>query len=132
MRRDALACERHNLLCPGEPPKVPYVTRVLENQPYPIVAVSDYIKAVPDQIARWMPGAFHSLGTDGFGRSEARAELRSYFEIDAKYVTLAALRELARSGEIAAPDVTKAAATLGLDANKLDPTAAPTRDAPPA
>ena len=125
LRRDALTCERHNLLHPGDSPRVPYITRVLADDPLPIVAVSDYIKAVPDQIARWVPGAFQSLGTDGFGRSEARAELRDYFEIDAKYIALAALNELAKIGKFDAAELPTAAETLGIDAGKPDPTDPP-------
>ncbi|MCH7592729.1 MAG: pyruvate dehydrogenase (acetyl-transferring), homodimeric type [Planctomycetes bacterium] len=121
LRKDALACERHNLLHPGDSPRVPYITRVLADDPLPIVAVSDYIKAVPDQIARWVPGAFQSLGTDGFGRSEARAELRDYFAIDAKHIALAALTELAKIGKFDVAELPTVAETLGIDAGKPDP-----------
>jgi pyruvate dehydrogenase E1 component len=72
LRRDALACESWNMLNPGEPSRVPYVTTALADAPGPVVAVSDWIKAVPDQIARWVPGTFTSLGTDGFGLSDTR------------------------------------------------------------
>ena len=96
LRKDALACERWNLRNPGAKPRIPYIRQVLGDEPLPIIATSDFMKALPDQIARWVPGGFHTLGTDGFGRSEARAELRDYFEIDARYCALAALIELAK------------------------------------
>ena len=128
LRRDALACERWNFLHPGEASRIPYIARVLEGEPYPIVATSDYMKSVPDQISRWAPSGFHSLGTDGFGRSEARAELRDYFEIDAKHVAFAALQELAKIDRFDAAKLPDAASSLGIDASKADPTAAPQRD----
>ncbi len=98
-----------------------YISQVLADEPFPVIATSDYMKAVPDQIARWMPAGFHSLGTDGFGRSEARPELRDHFEIDAKYVTLAALTELAKIGKFDREKLTEAAKSLGIRPNKLDP-----------
>jgi pyruvate dehydrogenase E1 component len=128
LRRDALACERWNLLHPEKPPRVPYLRRVLADEPYPIVATSDYMKAVPDQIARWVPGGFHPLGTDGFGRSEARAELRDYFEVDHRYVVMAALQQLAAAGRFDQAKLADAAKTLGIDAEKADPLAAPRAD----
>jgi pyruvate dehydrogenase E1 component len=100
LRRDALACEEHNLLHPDDEQRVPYVTRVLDGEPGPVVAVSDWIKAVPDQIARWVPGAFSSLGTDGYGLSDTRPATRRFFHVDAESVTLAVLSQLARAGEV--------------------------------
>ena len=125
LRRDALACERWNLLHPDQPPRTPYIRRVLSDEPWPIVATGDYIKAVPDQIARWVPSGICSLGTDGFGRSEARAELRDYFEIDAKYVTLAALQELSRIGKFDKKKLAAAVKSLDINPDKLDPLAPP-------
>src|SRR5690606_29954126 len=84
LRRDALACDRWNMLDPGEKPRVPYVTECLKDAPGVFVAASDYIKALPDSIARWIPGRFVPLGTDGFGRSETREALRDFFEVDAR------------------------------------------------
>jgi pyruvate dehydrogenase E1 component len=104
LRRDALACESWNMLNPGEPSRVPYVTSVLSDAPGPVVAVSDWIKAVPDQIARWVPGTFTSLGTDGFGFSDTRPAARRFFHVDAESVTVAVLWELARMGAVD-PDV---------------------------
>ena len=99
LRRDALAAESHNLLHPSEPARVPYVTSVLSDAPGPAVAVSDWMRAVPDQIARWVPGPYTSLGTDGFGFSDTRPAARRFFHVDAESITLAVLSELARSGE---------------------------------
>jgi len=122
LRRDALACERWNRLHPGAEPRVPWVTRQLGGAPGPVVAVSDFLKAVPDQIARFVPQGFTPLGTDGFGRSASRKELRRFFEVDAEHVALAALAELARRGEVAPPDVpARAIAELGLDPDRADP-----------
>jgi pyruvate dehydrogenase E1 component len=100
LRRDALACESFNMLNPGESIRVPYVTATLADAPGPVVAVSDWIKAVPDQIARWVPGTFTSLGTDGFGFSDTRPAARRFFHVDAESITVAVLWELARSGAV--------------------------------
>jgi pyruvate dehydrogenase E1 component len=100
LRRDAIACEEWNLLHPDAEPQVPYVTEALEDQPGPVVAVSDWIRAVPDQIARWVPAPFTSLGTDGFGFSDTRAAARRFFHVDAESITLAVLSQLARRGEV--------------------------------
>ena len=100
LRRDALDCEEHNLLNPESERRVPYVTEVLTGVPGPFVAVSDYMRAVPDQIARWVPGDWASLGTDGFGLSDTRSALRRHFHVDAASITLAVLTELAKRGEV--------------------------------
>ncbi|HUD35396.1 MAG TPA: pyruvate dehydrogenase (acetyl-transferring), homodimeric type [Streptosporangiaceae bacterium] len=109
LRRDGLACEEWNLLHPDQAPRVPYVTRALSeagDQPAehghaaPVVAVSDWIKAVPDQIARWVPAPFSSLGTDGFGFSDTRAAARRFFHVDAESITLAVLSQLVRQGDL--------------------------------
>jgi pyruvate dehydrogenase E1 component len=100
LRRDALACEEWNLLNPDAQARVPYVTEALEGQPGPVVAVSDWIRAVPDQIARWVPGPFTSLGTDGFGFSDTRPAARRFFHVDGESITLAVLSQLARRGEV--------------------------------
>ena len=86
-----------------------------------MVAASDYVKAVPDSIARWCPRKLVSLGTDGFGRSEGRKALRDFFEVDARFVTLAALSELAREGEIATKTVQQAIGDLEIDPDKPNP-----------
>jgi pyruvate dehydrogenase E1 component len=100
LRREALACESWNLLHPASEPQVPYVTSSLSGASGPVVAVSDWIKAVPDQIARWVPGTYTSLGTDGFGFSDTRPAARRFFHVDAESITLAVLWELARSGAV--------------------------------
>jgi pyruvate dehydrogenase E1 component len=100
LRRDALACEEHNLLHPDDEAQVPYLLQALGGRPGPVVAVSDWIRAVPDQIARWVPGPFTSLGTDGYGFSDTRAAARRFFHVDAESVTLAALSQLVRTGEV--------------------------------
>ncbi len=121
LRREALECERRNLLHPGDERQVPYVTRVLAGARGPVVAVSDFMKLVPDQIARWVPQGLLSLGTDGFGRSESRHELRRFFGIDAEHVALAALAELARRGEIPRPVAAAAVQELGIDPESANP-----------
>jgi pyruvate dehydrogenase E1 component len=102
LRRDALACESHNLLHPGTETRVPYVTSALSDSPGPVVAVSDWIRAVPDQISRWVPSTspYTSLGTDGWGFSDTRPAARRFFNVDAESITVAVLSQLARSGEI--------------------------------
>jgi len=99
LRRDALACEEHSLLHPDSPPRLPWVTTALEGTAGPVLAVSDFMRAVPDQISRWVPGDYSSLGTDGFGRSDTRAALRRHFHTDAGSITLGVLHELVRRGE---------------------------------
>ncbi|MFL6196110.1 MAG: transketolase-like TK C-terminal-containing protein, partial [Thermoanaerobaculia bacterium] len=121
LRRDALEADRWNLLHPDQEPRKPYVVQALEGDDHPIVAVSDYMKLVPDQISRWLPGRFYALGTDGFGRSETREALRRFFEVDAECVALAALHQLALRGKIDRQVVRRAIDELGIDAEKLDP-----------
>jgi pyruvate dehydrogenase E1 component len=100
LRRDAMACEEHNMLQPDAEPRVPFVTRALEGHAGPVVAVSDWIRAVPDQIARWVPGPYTSLGTDGWGFSDTRPAARRFFHVDAESITVAVLGELAKLGEV--------------------------------
>jgi pyruvate dehydrogenase E1 component len=100
LRREALACEEWNLLHPDAEHLVPYVTEVLDGHAGPVVAVSDWMRAVPDQIARWVPAPFTSLGTDGYGFSDTRAAARRFFHVDAESITLAVLSQLARRGEV--------------------------------
>ena len=123
LRRDALEADHWNRLHPQEHPRVPYVTRALSEAASagPIVAASDYIKAVPDQIARWVPGAWRSLGTDGFGRSDTRAALRRFFGVDAEHIALATLAELARCGQFEPGAVSAAVRELGVDPEAPDP-----------
>ena len=121
LRVDALAAERWNRLHPEEPRRTPYVTEVLENAEGPVIAVSDSIKAVPDQIARWVPSRFVPLGTDGFGRSDTREALRRYFEIDAEHIVVATLAALADSGDIKPELVTEAIARFEIDPERVLP-----------
>ena len=121
LRREALECERWNRLHPDAEPRLPYVTRALGGARGPVVAVSDFLKLVPDQIARWVPQGLTSLGTDGYGRSESRERLRRFFEIDAEHLALAALVELARRGEFDRAAAARAVAELGLDPDAGDP-----------
>ncbi|HWR13761.1 MAG TPA: pyruvate dehydrogenase (acetyl-transferring), homodimeric type [Terriglobales bacterium] len=119
--KDAISTERWNMLHPGDKPKVPYVAECLEKTEGVLVAASDYIKSLPLSIARWCPRPLHALGTDGFGRSESREALRDFFEVDAKFVTLATLSELAREKKIKPEVVQQAIKDLGIRADKGDP-----------
>ncbi|HLG68709.1 MAG TPA: pyruvate dehydrogenase (acetyl-transferring), homodimeric type [Acidimicrobiales bacterium] len=121
LRRQAFSVERWNRLHPGEPPRVPYVTTALGEGPGPVVAVTDYLRAVPDQVARWVARPFTSLGTDGFGRSDARAALRRHFEIDAGHVVVAVLAELARRGLADVDEVTTAIRRFDIDPDVVEP-----------
>ncbi len=114
LHREAVVCEKENLLSPEEP-REPYVTRVLAETQGPVVAVSDFQRAVPDQIARWVPTDWQSLGTDGFGRSDTRTALRRYFRIDAPSVVVATLQSLAKRGDIDAGVVKDALARYAID-----------------
>ena len=118
---DGRDCDRWNRLHPTETPRVPYVSQVLKGKAGPIVAASDYVAAVPLSIAPWVPQPYLVLGTDGFGRSEARKELRRFFEVDAENVALAALNELAREGKFPQAKLLDAIQRLGLDPNKPNP-----------
>jgi pyruvate dehydrogenase E1 component len=121
LRNDALAVERWNRLHPTETPRRPYVAEALAEADGPVVAVTDFVKAVPDQIARWVPQPFVPLGTDGFGLSDARAPLRRHFEVDAAHVVVAVLHALAQRGDVKADVVADAIDRYGIDADALDP-----------
>ena len=119
--RDGHACERWNMLHPAAQQKVPYVTQCFKDAPGVIVAASDYLKVLPDAIDRWMPRKIRSLGTDGFGRSEDRQSLRDFFEVDARFVTVATLAELAKEGQIDAKIVAQAIQEFGINPEKQNP-----------
>jgi pyruvate dehydrogenase E1 component len=119
--RDANDAERWNMLHPGQTPKVPYVTQRLKDAPGPFVAASDYMKVLPESIAQWVPGRLVSLGTDGFGRSESRAALRDFFEVDAKHIVLATLNALARENKVSFDAVKQAVKDLGINPEKPNP-----------
>jgi len=123
LREEALSVERWNRLHPNDPPKTPYVTAALADSAGPIIAVTDFMKAVPDQVARWIPRGrpFVPLGTDGFGRSDTREALRRFFETDNGNVAVAVLSALAESGAATADDVAKAIAHYQIDADAPDP-----------
>jgi pyruvate dehydrogenase E1 component len=121
LRREALECERWNLLHPAEVPRVPYVRKLLQEREGPVVAATDYLRTVPDQIRQWVPGRYVTLGTDGFGRSDARAALRRFFEVDRNYIALAALKALADEGQVDRSTATRALTALGIDPGKPVP-----------
>ena len=120
LRNEALAVERWNRLHPDDSPRKPYVAHLLGGT-LPIIAASDYLKAVPDQISRWVGQPFVPLGTDGFGRSDTREALRRHFEIDPESIATAALHGLALCEQYAPTDVAKAIADLGIDPEKPEP-----------
>ncbi|MGH3274713.1 MAG: transketolase-like TK C-terminal-containing protein, partial [Streptosporangiaceae bacterium] len=115
LRRDAMACDEWNMLRPEAEPRVPYVTAALAGHAGPVVAVSDWIRAVPDQIARWVPGPFASLGTDGWGFYDTRPAARRFFHVDAESITVAVLGQLARLGEVKPEVVSQAITQYRLD-----------------
>jgi pyruvate dehydrogenase E1 component len=121
LRREALAVERWNRLHPSEPERKPYILEAVEGAEGPIIAATDYMKIVPDQLAPWLRGRLVSLGTDGFGRSDNRKYLRNFFEISAEAITAAALSRLARDGRFDAQQAVAAIRELGLDPESADP-----------
>ena len=121
LRREALKTERWNMLHPTEAAKVPYVQQVLGATEGPIVAASDYMKAVQDQVSPWLGGRMLALGTDGFGRSDNRTFLRGHFEVNAASIAVAALSKLAREGKFDAKKAAKAIGELGVNPEKIDP-----------
>jgi pyruvate dehydrogenase E1 component len=121
LRVEALETERWNRLHPEEARRLPYVTQQLEGAEGPVIAVSDSIKAVPDQIARWVPSPFVPLGTDGFGRSDTRAALRRHFEIDAEHIVVATLAALAEFGDVKPEAVQEAIGRYGIDPDRTPP-----------
>jgi pyruvate dehydrogenase E1 component len=121
LRRDAVSVDRWNRLHPAEPPRRPYIVRALEGSEGPIVAASDYMKSVADQVSPWLPGRMTSLGTDGFGRSDNRQHLRRHFEVDAEAIVAAALSRLARDGKFDSARAERAIRELGLNPDSGDP-----------
>jgi pyruvate dehydrogenase E1 component len=121
LRRDALSVERWNRLHPASPVKTPYIVQALKQAAGPIVAVTDYMKSVPDQLSPWLGSRLVSLGTDGFGRSDNREYLRRHFEVSAESIAAAALSRLARDGAFDAQRAQKAFAELGVDTEGEDP-----------
>lgn len=121
LRSDALKVQRWNMLHPGDKLRKSYLESVLENEEGAFVAVSDYIRMVPDQIAPWVPGGLMTLGTDGFGRSDTRENLRRYFEVDSEMIVVATLYALFEKGEIDHRIVENAIRELGIDPEKVHP-----------
>ena len=121
LRNEALLAKRWNMLHPGEIPRTSYLENILEHEEGVFVAVSDYMKIVPDQIAPWVPGGLTTLGTAGFGRSDTRPALRRFFEIDAEMTVVATLYALATEGEIRMDEVEKAIRELNIDPEKPFP-----------
>ena len=118
---DGLETDRWNMLHPAETPKLSYVQQCFKNQNAIFVAASDYLKSLPCSIAKWLPGRMVALGTDGYGRSDSRAALRDYFEVDARFITLAALYALAAEGKIKSDIPQKAIEDLDVDPEKVNP-----------
>jgi pyruvate dehydrogenase E1 component len=121
LREDAISAERWNRLHPGETERLPFVTEQLAGSRGPIVAVTDFMRSVPDQVSRWMPRRFTSLGTDGFGRSDTRDVLRRFFEVDAAHVVVAVLHGLAADGSVPPVTVSDAIERYGIDPATGDP-----------
>lgn len=121
LRNDALEARRWNMLHPNATPRRSYLEEVIEGEDGPFVAVSDYMKLVPDQIAPWVPGGLTTLGTDGYGRSDSRQRLRRFFEVDAESIVIAVLYSLQKRGELDAGAVEKAIKELGVDPEKAYP-----------
>ena len=118
---DGNECDRWNRLHPGDKPRVPYLTQQLAKSEGVLVAASDYLKSLPAMVGQWMPRRLCTLGTDGFGRSEGRTALRDFFEVDARFITLATLHELFQEGKIERSVIDKAIADLGINPEKLNP-----------
>jgi pyruvate dehydrogenase E1 component len=121
LRFDALEVERNNRLHPGEAPRQPYVVDCLEPHEGPVIAASDFMKAVPDQIGRWVPSEFVPLGTDGFGRSDGREQLRRFFEVDAEHIAVATLAALAKTGDVKPEEVADAIKRYDIDPDRMSP-----------
>jgi pyruvate dehydrogenase E1 component len=121
LHQDGIDAERWNLLHPGEEPRVPYVTQCVSGCPGVFVAASDYVRALPNSISRFFPRPLHSLGTDGFGRSDSRTALRDFFEVDARFTVLATLAALCREKQLEPGVVRQAMLDLKIDPEKMNP-----------
>ena len=121
LAREAVDCERWNMLNPTSKARVPYITKQLENCAGPVIASSDYIRTVSNQVRQYVPATYTVLGTDGFGRSDTRKNLRRHFEVNSHYVVLATLKTLADEGSIPASKVNDAIKKYGIDTNKPNP-----------
>jgi pyruvate dehydrogenase E1 component len=121
LRREGMEVERWNTLHPGEEPKATWLETSLAGHDGPVVAATDYMRSYADQIRPWVPGSFRVLGTDGFGRSDYRKTLRSFFEVDRHHVVLAALTELAKTGDVDAGAPAQAIEKYGIDPERPAP-----------
>jgi len=121
LAREAVDCERWNMLNPSKKPRVPYITKQLEKSEGPVIASSDYIRTVSNQVRQYVPATYTVLGTDGFGRSDTRNNLRRHFEVNSHYVTVAALKTLADEGTIPTSKVSEAIKKYGIDTKKPNP-----------
>ena len=121
LRREALECERWNMLHPEEQPRVPYISQTLSGNTAPYIAATDYMRSYPDQVRQWVPASYTVLGTDGFGRSDTRSALRRHFEVDRYYITVAALKALAEQGKVSASKVSEAIQKYQLDTGRDHP-----------
>lgn len=119
--REARDCDRWNRLHPAQDARVPYVTQCLDGQPGPVIAATDYIQSYADRIRKWVPARYEVLGTDGFGRSDTRAQLRKHFEVNSVHVVVAALKALADEGAIETAKVAAAIDKYGIDPEKINP-----------
>jgi len=119
--RDCHEAERWNMLHPSEIPRVPYITQCLQDSPGVFIAASDFSKALPDSISRWLPKPLVSLGTDGFGRSDSRRALRDFFEVDSRFITIATLSALAWEKKIKTDVVEHAIKDLEINPQKANP-----------
>ena len=121
LRREADGVTRDNMMNPGRMPKTPFVTQQLAARSGPVVAATDYMKSYAEQIRQFVPDGYRVLGTDGFGRSDTRAGLRHFFEVDSRFIVLAALTELAAAGAMDGGQVSAYMKKAGIDPNKPDP-----------
>jgi len=121
LAREAVDCERYNMLNPTKKAKVPYISQQLQGCKGPVIASSDYIRSVSNQVRQYVPATYTVLGTDGFGRSDTRKNLRRHFEVNSHYVTVAALKTLADEGQIDARIVNEAIRKYGIDVKKPNP-----------
>jgi len=121
LRRDALAVSRENMMNPSKKAKQPYVTQALGKRSGPVISTTDYMKVYSDQIREFVPDTFRVLGTDGFGRSDSRENLRHFFEVDAKFIVLAALTELKQRDLVTAKDIVDYMKKNGISQDKANP-----------
>jgi pyruvate dehydrogenase E1 component len=121
LRREGLMVERENRMNPGKKAKLSYVTQQLAERQGPVIVATDYMRLYAEQIRQFVPGPYVTLGTDGFGRSDTRQQLRHFFEVDAKFIVIATLNALADKGEIPKSKVADAMKHYNIDSKKLDP-----------